>query len=71
MALGMADVQERFENPAALLGDRLRGIYRLLAEEGGRMFPHDYFADCYKDSARGTPNGAGTGAGHGDDPPGP
>jgi len=55
MALGMADVQERFENPGALLGDRLRGIYRLLAEEGGRMFPHDYFADCYKDSARGRP----------------
>ena len=55
MALGMADVQERFENPGALLGDRLRGIYRLLADEGERMFPHDYFADCYKDSARGRP----------------
>jgi len=55
MALGTASVQERFENPRALLGDRLRGIYRLLADHGETIFPHDYFADCYKDSARGRP----------------
>ena len=55
MALGTASVQERFENPRALLGDRLRGIYRLLADYGEAIFPHDYFADCYKDSARGRP----------------
>ena len=55
MALGTASVQERFENPRALLGDRLRGIYRLLADYGEAIFPHDYFADCYKDSTRGRP----------------
>ena len=38
-----------------LLGDRLRGVYRLLAEEGERLFPHDYFADLYKESVRGRP----------------
>lgn len=55
MALGTVSAQERFDNPRALLGDRLRGIYRLLADHGEVMFPHDYFADCYKDSARGRP----------------
>jgi hypothetical protein len=57
MALGVAQVQERFENPREILGDRLRegSIYRLLADHGDRLFPDDYFADLYKDSVRGRP----------------
>lgn len=57
MALGTAEVQERFENPREILGDRLRegSIYRLLADEGLRLFPDDYFADLHKASALGRP----------------
>ena len=40
-----------------ILGDRLRegSLYRLLADEGDRLFGDDYFADLYKESARGRP----------------
>ncbi|MDP1794705.1 MAG: transposase, partial [Acidimicrobiales bacterium] len=55
MALGTAVVDQRFENPRELLGDRLKGVYRLLAEHGAELFGDDYFADCYKDSVRGRP----------------
>jgi len=55
MALGTVSAQPRFEHPRELLGDRLRGIHRLLAEYGEAIFPHDYFADCYTSSARGRP----------------
>ena len=55
MALGTVSAQERFESPRELLGDRLRGIYRLLADYGEAIFPRDYFADCYTSSARGRP----------------
>lgn len=55
MALGVAPIEQRFENPRELLGDRLKGVYRFLAEHGDRVFPVDYFADCYKDSHRGRP----------------
>jgi hypothetical protein len=57
MALGLAQAQARFESPRELLGDRLRegSIYRLLADEGARIFPDDYFADLYATSARGRP----------------
>ena len=55
MALGVSVAQQRFENPVGLLGDRLRGVYRLLAEHGHVLFPDDYFADLYKDSPRGRP----------------
>ena len=55
MALGAAPVGQRFENPRELLGDRLKGVYRLLAEHGDRLFPNDYFADLYKESRRGRP----------------
>ena len=57
MALGSAKVQQRFENPREILGDRLRegSIYRLLADHGHVMFPDDYFADCYADSVKGRP----------------
>jgi IS5 family transposase len=57
MALGLAQPQARFESPRDLLGDRLRqgSIYRLLADEGARIFPDDYFADLYLASARGRP----------------
>ena len=48
MALGRAQVGLGFDDPRELLGDRLRegSLYRLLAEQGHRLFPDDYFADC-------------------------
>ena len=57
MALGVAVVQARFENPREILGDRLRegSLYRLLADHGDGLFPDDYFADLYKLSSRGRP----------------
>jgi hypothetical protein len=55
MALGVVKVQPRFEDPGELLGDRLKGIYRFLADYGDRLFPDDYFADLYSDSRRGRP----------------
>ena len=57
MALGSAKAQQRFEHPREILGDRLRegSIYRLLADHGHRLFPDDYFADCYTDSKKGRP----------------
>jgi hypothetical protein len=57
MALGGAVTEQRFDNPRELLGERLKegSIYRLLADEGGRMFPDDYFADLYSASAKGRP----------------
>lgn len=55
MALGSAPVEARFENPGELLGDRLRGVYRLLSVEGHQLFPDDYFADLYLDSRKGRP----------------
>lgn len=48
MAFGRSKVHPRFEDPRSLLGDRLRGIYLLLAEHGGAMFGDDYFADLHK-----------------------
>ncbi len=57
MALGAMVVQQRFENPREILGDRLRegSIYRLLADHGDRLFGDGYFADLYKVSSRGRP----------------
>jgi hypothetical protein len=57
MALGRAQVQQGFDDPRVLLGDRLRegSIYRLLADHGQVMFSDDYFADLYAESARGRP----------------
>ena len=50
MALGRAKVQQRFENPREILGDRLKegSIYRLLADHGHQLFGDDYFADLYR-----------------------
>ena len=49
MALGMAQVQQGFQDPREILGDRLRegSLYRLLADHGQVMFPDGYFADLY------------------------
>jgi hypothetical protein len=57
MALGAVVLQERFESPRELLGDRLRegSIYRFLADEGDRLFGDDYFADLYRVSVKGRP----------------
>ena len=57
MALGRAQVQAGFQDPREILGDRLRegSLYRLLADHGHQMFPDDYFADLYTESARGRP----------------
>jgi len=55
MALGRPKRQARFEDPRELLGDRLRGIYRLLADHGEHIFGVDYFADVYTNSRLGRP----------------
>jgi len=57
MALGRAQVQQGFDDPRVLLGDRLRegSLYRLLADHGQVMFPDGYFADLYAESVRGRP----------------
>jgi len=57
MALGKSDKQRRFDDPVAVLGDRLkdRSIYKLLAEHGHELFPDDYFADCYSGARDGRP----------------
>jgi hypothetical protein len=57
MALGLAPTQQCFDNPRAILGDRLRegSIYRLLADQGDKLFGDDYFADLYAESVRGRP----------------
>ncbi len=53
--MGTASVMQRFETPRELVGERLKGVYRLLADQSEVIFPDDYFADCYKDSNRGRP----------------
>ena len=45
MALGTLSRQVRFEGPAELLGERLRGVYQFLADHGDVLFPDGYFAD--------------------------
>jgi hypothetical protein len=57
MALGRASVQQGFDDPRVLLGDRLRegSLYRLLADRGQAMFPDGYFADLFTGSAKGRP----------------
>ena len=57
MALGAAQVAQRFESPREILGERLRSgsVYRFLADHGHHLFPDDYFADLYCSSARGRP----------------
>jgi hypothetical protein len=57
MALGRSQIQQRFENPREVLGDRLKegSLYRLLADHGHELFGDDYFADLYTGSAKGRP----------------
>jgi len=57
MAIGAAAKQRQFEEAAVVLGDRLveGSIYRLLADEGHRLFPDQYFADLFVDTPRGRP----------------
>ena len=57
MALGRAQIQQGFDDPRVLLGDRLRegSLYRLLADHGQVMFPDGYFADLYAESVKGRP----------------
>ena len=55
VALGSVSGQARFENPREVLGDRLTGLYRFLADEGHRLFDDDYFADLYMRSRLGRP----------------
>ena len=57
MALGRAQVQQGFDDPRVLLGDRLRegSLYRLLAGHGHQMFPDGYFAGLSTESAKGRP----------------
>ncbi|HTE71478.1 MAG TPA: transposase [Actinomycetes bacterium] len=57
MAVGRAEAQIRFDDAAGLLGDRLApgSVYHLLAGEGQRLFPDDYFAELFLASAKGRP----------------
>src|SRR5665213_1273620 len=57
MALGKSGKQRRFDDPIAVLGDRLRdgSIYKLLAENGHELFGDGYFADCYSGARDGRP----------------
>jgi DDE family transposase/transposase-like protein DUF772 len=57
VAIGLADRQSRFDDTALLLGDELRlgSVYRLLADEGDRLFADDYFADLFTGSRLGRP----------------
>jgi hypothetical protein len=57
MAVGRAEAQLRFDDAAGLLGDRLApgSVYHLLAGEGQRLFPDDYFADLFLASVKGRP----------------
>jgi hypothetical protein len=57
MALGKSGTQRRFDDPIAVLGDRLRdgSIYKLLADHGHELFGDDYFADCYSGARDGRP----------------
>lgn len=57
MAVGRAEAQIRFDDAAGLLGDRLPegSVYHLLASEGQKLFPDDYFADLFMASAKGRP----------------
>ena len=55
MALGSVSGQARFEDPREVLGDRLTGLYRFLADEGGRLFGDEYFSDLYTRSRLGRP----------------
>jgi hypothetical protein len=55
MALGSVSGQARFDDPRVVLGDRLVGLYRFFADEGGRLFGGDYFAALYTRSRLGRP----------------
>jgi hypothetical protein len=57
MAIGAAVKQGQFEDAALVLGDRLKAgsLYRLLADEGHRLFPDSYFADLFVATPRGRP----------------
>ena len=57
MAIGVAVKQGQFEDAALVLGDWLAAgsVYRLLADEGHRLFPDDYFADLFMATQRGRP----------------
>lgn len=55
VALGSVSGQVRFEDPREVLGDRLTGLYRFLADEGHRLFGGEYFADLYTRSRQGRP----------------
>ena len=57
VAIGLADRQARFDDAALLLGEELRAgsVYRLLAEQGDRLFGDEYFADLFTRSRLGRP----------------
>src|ERR1035438_684994 len=57
MGIGRSGKQGRFDDAAVVLGDRLEpgSLYRLLADEGHRLFGDGYFADLYVPTRRGRP----------------
>jgi len=70
MALGRSKVEPRFEDLRVLLGDRLRGIYLLLADHGGVMFADYPLRRFVQGVEAGTADGASPDFGDGDDIPG-
>jgi hypothetical protein len=57
VAIGQADRQARFDDAALLLGAELKpgSVYRLLADEGARLFDDAYFGDLFARSRLGRP----------------
>jgi hypothetical protein len=57
VAVGRSELQARFDDAVVLLGDQLPvgSVYRLLADEGHRLFADDYFADLFRASRLGRP----------------
>ena len=57
MGIGRSGKQGRFDDAAVVLGDRLEpgSLFRLLADEGHRLFGVGYFADLYGPTHRGRP----------------
>lgn len=57
MVLGSSDSQRRFDDPAALLGDRVApgSLFRFSSDEGGRLFGDGECADLSRASPEDRP----------------
>ena len=68
MGIGRSGKQGRFDDAAVVLGDRLApgSLYRLLADEGHRLFADGYFRGLVCADASGAPDDPGAGGRDGD-----